>query len=79
MDINADPIVYDCRYGGYPGESSVTRELSETPDGAKLTLTHEVHEAFPQDNPAFSREGCRGGWDCLVRESLKAFLERESS
>jgi len=54
-------------------------ELSETPSGTKLTLTHEGHETFPQDDPIFSREGCQGGWDYFLRESLKAFLARQSS
>lgn len=71
-------IVYDWRYGGYPGSSSVIWELSETADGTKLTLTHQVHEAFPQDNPLFSPESCRAGWAYLIQESLKAFLERHT-
>jgi len=70
-------IAYDWRYGGYPGDSSVTWELSQTPDGTKLKLTHWGHETFPQDNPVFSREGCEAGWCYLLHESLKAFLERQ--
>ncbi len=57
-------IVYDWRYGGVPGSSSVTWELSETPDGTKLTLTHKGIETFPQVNPVFSRDSgiaARGG------------------
>lgn len=72
-------IVYDWRYGGYPGDSSVTWELSETPDGTTLTLTHKGRETFPQDNPVFSRESGEAGWGYIVHESLKAFLERQSS
>lgn len=34
-------IVYEWRYGGVPGNSTVTWELSETPEGTKLKLTHE--------------------------------------
>lgn len=72
-------IVYDWRYGGIPGDSSVTWELSETPDGTKLTLTHKGCESFPQDNPAFSREAGVAGWGYILHESLKAFLERQDS
>ena len=72
-------IAYGWRYEGCPGNSTVVWELSETPGGTKLTLTHEGIETFPQDNPAFSREGCQGGWDYLLHESLKAFLERQTS
>lgn len=68
-------IAYDWRYGGFPGDSSVTWELSETVNGTKLRLTHQGHETFPQDNPAFRRESCQAGWDYFVRERLTAFLE----
>ena len=72
-------IVYDWRYEGYSGDSSVMWELSETPDGTKLKLTHKVREAFPQDNPIFSRESGVAGWTYLVQESLKDFLEQQDS
>jgi uncharacterized protein YndB with AHSA1/START domain len=70
-------IAYGWRYGGYPGNSTVVWELSETPHGTKLSLTHKGHETFPQDDPVFSRESCQGGWDFFIRERLKAFLERQ--
>ena len=72
-------IVYEWRYGGYPGNSSVTWELSETPHGTKLTLTHKGIETFPQDDPMFSRESGQAGWGYFLHESLKAFLERQDS
>ncbi len=72
-------IAYDWRYGGYPGNSTVLWELSETPNGTKLKLTHEGHETFPQDDPVFSRDSGQSGWDWFICESLKAFLERQSA
>lgn len=72
-------IVYDWRYEGYPGESSVMWELTETPGGTKLVFTHKGSETFPPDNPVFSRENGVAGWTCLVRERLKDFLERPDS
>ncbi len=72
-------IAYDWRYGGFRGNSSVTWELSETPNGTKLKLTHKGIETFPQDNPVFSRESGQAGWDYFLHESLKAFLERQDS
>lgn len=72
-------IVYDWRYGGYPGESSVTWELLETSGGTKLKLTHKGQETFPQDNPIFSREAGVAGWTYFIQERLKAFLERQDS
>ncbi len=71
-------IVYDWRYGGYPGISTVAWDLSETAKGTKLVLTHEGIETFPQDNPVFSRESGQGGWDYFIRDSLKRFLQRHS-
>ena len=38
--VSERSIVYDWRYGGFSGNSSVTWELSETPNGTKLKLTH---------------------------------------
>ncbi len=75
-------IVYDWRYGGYPGDSSVTWDLSETPDGTRLKLTHKGHETLAPDDPFFrrqGREGCEAGWSYFLHESLKAFLERQES
>lgn len=68
-------IAYSWRYEGYPGDSTVVWELSETPNGTKLLFTHVIHETFPQDDPVFSRESGQGAWDYFVRESLTAFLE----
>lgn len=67
-------IVYDWRYQGYPGQSTVTWELGEEGNRTKLVLTHEGIESFPQDNPVFSRESTQGGWDYFVCESLSRFL-----
>ena len=68
-------IVYDWLYGGYAGQSSVAWELSESPEGTTLELTHTGGETFPRDNPIFSRENGVKGWTYFVQESLKGFLE----
>ena len=67
------------RYDGIPGASTVTWEPSETDAGTQLTLTHEIEEAFPEDDPAFSREACLGGWDWFLRQSLQSFLQETGS
>lgn len=71
-------IAYDWRYEGYPGRGLVTWELSEAPAGTLLHFTCEGIETFPQCNPAFSRESCQAGWDYLLRQSLKAYLEQRN-
>lgn len=73
--VPASRITYAWRYGGYPGDSSVTWELSEVPGGTKLRLTHTGGETFPQDDPVFSRDSCRAGWEFFLQDSLKPFLE----
>jgi len=72
-------ISYSWQYGGYPGDSLVTWELLEIPDGTKLTLTHEGIETFPKDNPIFNREAGQEGWSYFVNESLKTFLKRRDA
>ena len=72
-------IVYDWRYGGYPGHSFVVWELSEATNGTRIILTHKGHETFPEDNTVFSRESGQAGWEYFLRKSLKAFLDRQSS
>ena len=57
-------IAYRWRYEGYPGDSTVTWDLSDTPRGTLLKLTHSGIETFPQDDPIFSRESGVAGWDC---------------
>lgn len=71
-------IVYDWRYGGFPGASVVTWELEETPEGTRLTLTHEGQSSFPQDEEVFTRRSCEGGWQYFLGQNLKAFLESQT-
>ena len=72
-------IAYGWRYGGLPGDSTVSWDLSETPDGTRLRLTHEGFETLSQDDPTVGREGCEAGWSYFLHQSLKAFLEQQSS
>jgi uncharacterized protein YndB with AHSA1/START domain len=67
-------VEYRWRYGGVPGDSTVTWNLSETPQGTKLRLTHAGIESFPQENPAFRRESCQGGWEYFIRDRLQNYL-----
>jgi uncharacterized protein YndB with AHSA1/START domain len=68
-------ISYSWQYEGYAGNSLVTFEL--TPDGnrTKLTLTHEGVHTFPADNKAFRKENFVGGWNDIINNSLKKYLE----
>ncbi len=70
-------IIYNWRYGGYPGNSFVIWELSKDNDHTKLKLTHLGMDTFPQNNPDFKRESCIAGWRFFICNRLKEYLERE--
>ncbi len=67
-------LKYSWKYEGYTGLSFVTFELSPIDEKTKVKLTHEGLETFT--NPDFRRENFVGGWNYLIRESLKEFLEK---
>lgn len=71
-------IMYNWKYGGYPGDSTVTFELFEQHEQTMLRLTHTGMESFPEDIPEFSRESCTEGWNYLIKGSLKEYLEGSS-
>ena len=66
-------ITYQWRYGGYPGDSVVTWELSREENATKLTLIHAGQESF-QGHSLFSRENGIAGWRYFLQQSLKEFL-----
>jgi ketosteroid isomerase-like protein/uncharacterized protein YndB with AHSA1/START domain len=70
-------ITYNWNFGGYPGESVVTFELSKDNDSPKLKLTEVGIESYPKNNPDFTRESRIEGWNYFIRKRLKAFLDNE--
>jgi len=68
-------LTLECQYGGYPGDSFVTFELTPSGEGTHLKLTHRGLETFPTDKPAFSRESGVKGWTYFICQSLKTFLD----
>lgn len=79
-----EKIVYRWCYADVPGESMVTWSIAACAkggeagkiNGSELTLSHEVIEPFPSDDPVFSRENGESGWQYFVNDQLKEFLER---
>jgi uncharacterized protein YndB with AHSA1/START domain len=69
-------IVYDWRYEGWPGQGLVVWEVEATSDGAKLTLTNTAVEAFPEDDPNFSRESGEAGWQYFINDRLPSYLTK---
>jgi uncharacterized protein YndB with AHSA1/START domain len=77
--IKVDPmkkISYTWKYGGYPGDSFVEFELFKKENMTKLQLTYQVLEDFPEYIPEFKRESGLEGWQYLINESLKQYLEK---
>jgi uncharacterized protein YndB with AHSA1/START domain len=70
-------ISYEWSFGGFPGNSSVTFELTAAGGKTKLKLTHTGIETFlPDHNPALARENFVEGWTSLICSSLKNFVEK---
>ncbi len=66
-------LKYSWSYEGYSGLSIVTFELSSVGKKTKVKLIHEGLETFT--NPDFIRDNFVGGWEYLIHESLKEYLE----
>lgn len=77
--LKGSKIVYNWKYKGFEGDSSVTFELNELGNQTKLKLTHEGSESFPQSIPEFTRESCVAGWNYFIKSNLKEFLETDST
>lgn len=71
-----EKLRYSWVYDGFDGESFVTFEIIPDGDKTLLRLTHEGLETFPSDNPDFKKENFNGGWESIIRESFKHFVER---
>ena len=69
-------LSYSWRYEGYPGNSIVTFELFEEGNKARLTLTHEGLETFPNHLADFAKESFAKGWTHIIGTSLKDFVEK---
>ena len=71
-------LTLEWQYGGIPGDSFVTFELTPSGEGTHLKLTHRGLETFPQDDPALTRESCVNGWHYFICQQLKTFLDEQS-
>ena len=69
-------ITYDWKFGGKPGNSSVTFELAPEGNKTKLKLTHRGLETFlPETNPELARGNFLMGWTGLAG-TLGQFVEK---
>ena len=79
--IIADPpnkLSYSWTYPEYGGYSVVTFELfKEGEKKTRLKLSHEGLDSFPKDNPNFAVTSFTGGWNFILGESLKNYVEKK--
>lgn len=67
---------YSWRYPDIQGNSIVTYELVRKGDeDTLLRLKHEGISTFPQNNSLFTRESFLEGWNDLLCNSLKEYVE----
>jgi uncharacterized protein YndB with AHSA1/START domain len=60
------------------GYSVVTWELfKEGEKKTRLKLTHEGLDSFPKDDPNFAVNSFTEGWNFILGESLKNFIEKD--
>jgi len=67
-------ISYSWQYKEYDGNGHVKFDILETENGVELTLINSGLETFPQHIPAFSRESCEAGWNYLLNNRLREYL-----
>lgn len=71
-------LEYKWSYWGIPGKSKVSWHLQPVEGGTKLTLRHHGVETFDQSDPMFNRASAKTGWNLLITENLKNFLENRN-
>ncbi len=72
-------IKYQWNYKEFLGDSFVSFDLIEENGKTKLKIYNEVLEDFPQDIPEFKRESGVEGWNYLIKQSLKQYLEAQEA
>lgn len=74
-----EKLSYSWRYDGYPGKSVVTFELfKEAEKQTRVRLTHESIQTFPADQPDFSASNFTEGWNFILGDSLRNFVEADT-
>ncbi len=72
-------ITYHWNYEDYEGDSFVHFELFVQENNTLLRVTTEIIEDFTLDIPEFKRESCEGGWNYFIKESLKNYIEKNTT
>ena len=68
-------LSYSWKYDYDPGVSIVTFEIFSQGKSTKLKLTHEGIENFSKGHPELDKKNFMQGWDEIINQNLKKFLE----
>lgn len=71
-------LAYSWKYQGYAGISFVSFELFEQGNKTQLRLTHTGLETLPLDNPDFALHNFESGWNQIINNSLKSYLDKDN-
>ena len=73
--VSGKKLTYSWRYDGYEGNSFVTWELFPEGKKTRVKLTHAGLETFPASNADLDKKNFVAGWNDIIGESLRKFLE----
>jgi uncharacterized protein YndB with AHSA1/START domain len=74
--VNEKKLTHTWCYVGYEGVSYLTFELFNEGENTRLKLTHSGIESFPSDIPNFAFHKFEIGWNHILDNALKPFLEK---
>jgi uncharacterized protein YndB with AHSA1/START domain len=68
-------VIYSWKYEGFPGESSLSFEVSGDEHSAHLLVTAAIIKPFPDNIPEFKRQAGVEGWTYFIKDRLKNYLD----
>ncbi len=73
--LHLQKLAYTWAFMGYEGNTIVSFELIEQGEHTILKFSHSGIETFPESNPDFAFANFRTGWEHILNNSLKKYLE----
>ncbi len=73
--IPEQELAYSWRYDGFEGVSYVRFQLSESNGATNLRFSHTGVGSFPKDEANLAAENFKMGWEAIIANSLKEFVE----
>jgi uncharacterized protein YndB with AHSA1/START domain len=68
-------LAYTWVFDGYEGSSLLTFELFPEGEHTRLKLTHSGLHSFPKNMPDLAPHNFAAGWNSILDQSLKKYLE----